>query len=178
MRAIAIGGEPATGKSAIMLEVLRLIGPGPLFTCGLCRGTLHQQESVAVIGLYDGSGFPGTDRLSMGVQPDAVRFVRARAASYPESAVVFEGDRLFNAKFLGELASVAALEVFVVTTEPVLLDMRHALARADAQSETWLAGRRTKVANIRRAFPHTVLSNNLPEDVERNARLLAARLIP
>ena len=44
--------------------------------------------------------FPGTDRLSMGVQPIAIAAVQAR----PWPVVIGEGDRLATAGFLDALA--------------------------------------------------------------------------
>ena len=177
MRTIAIGGEPATGKSTIMRRVLELLGPGSPFAHGLCRFTLHSSVAghpVSVLGMYEGEGFPGTDRLSMGVQPHAVSYLRSLSGP---ATVVFEGDRLFNGKFLTAAKGCGPLEVYVIETDPALLSMRHALARADTQSETWLAGRRTKVANIKRDFKHVVLHNDLPSDVETLAQFLAGRVL-
>lgn len=178
MRTIAIGGVPATGKSTIMRRVMQLIGPGQSFTYGLCRFTLHSQPegrpSVSVLGTYDEKDFPGTDRLSMGVQPDAVAFLRSQPFA---STVVFEGDRLFNGKFLTAASGCGPLEIYVIETDPALLSMRHSLARADVQPESWLSGRRTKVANIQAAFKHVVLRNDLPQDVELLAQFLASRVL-
>lgn len=156
MKIIAIGGEPATGKSTLMRRVLVALGPGAPFRVGLVRGTRHRR--AVVLGLYPyKETFGGTDRLSMAVQPDALRFLSANAGK--RLVVLFEGDRLFNLSFLTAALRLAPeSRLFLLTAPPGALSERHR-RRADSQSDAFLKGRATKYRNLAAALPLCAMRN-------------------
>lgn len=132
---------------------------------------------VIVLGDYSSGGtFGGTDRLSMAVQPEALKLVKLWAAdpSHDGWAVLFEGDRLFNTSFLtsvGALPGVKSKWVLLKAGKEEL-DRRHRL-RNDTQTDVWLAGRRTKLTNIVAAVPGIEKwAHATPEDTAKCVTLL------
>lgn len=165
---IAIGGEPATGKSTLMKALIAKLGtPNAERKAGLMRYRAYPKHKALVLGGYEEEGgFPGTDRLAMNAQPAAEMFITTlqTAPQWDGTTVLFEGDRLFNAKFLRHIASRGArLFTLVLVSSQVQLALRHVL-RADTQDETWLKGRATKVKNVTEQFGATRLEHNTPED--------------
>ncbi|MFA7333665.1 MAG: P-loop-containing protein [Kiritimatiellia bacterium] len=166
MKLAALIGEPASGKSTLALEVIKALPPGQTLAHGLLRGMLH--ERVAVFGSYAPlEKFPGTDRLSMAVQPHAEDYLRKN--SDRDFRVFFEGDRLGNVKFLTLAKSIAETKIFVLSASLETKSIRHR-ARGDSQNETFLKSRATKVKNIIAAFPDAEILSN-----ETHADFLAAR---
>jgi hypothetical protein len=97
------------------------------------------------LGKYEeGEVFSGTDRMSMAVQPEAIKFLASLSI---ESIVLFEGDRLFTASFLEDCLDKYDLEIVYLSTEKNIRKQRY-LDRGSDQDETWLRGRETKISNI------------------------------
>lgn len=167
----ALGGEPATGKSTVMVEAMKLKAYWARFKDGLVVGHVNERERMVVLGTYsEGESFPGTDRLSMAVQPAALKYLSglARAGGW---IVLFEGDRLFNLSFLLALVELGQVEATVLVASNLSLESRHA-ARGDSQRDGFLKGRRTKIARILAGFPCHVEINERPCDTARIAASL------
>lgn len=174
MKVIVIAGEPASGKSTI---VKKLINGSPInFQYGLVKG--HAIGSVLFIGTYKpGERYPGTDRLSMAVQPCLQEMLLTRVTIEPFQTIVFEGDRLCNPSLIKWLERhKIETQVFHVLVSEETLQARR-VARGDTFDEKWLRGRKTKVSNfVQSCASVETLRNESLEDSERNAALLA-RLI-
>ena len=100
MKVIAIGGEPGSGKSTLMKEILKHLEKYVYIKCydSFKLVPYIQCGSVYILGKYDeGETFSGTDRMSMAVQPEAIKFL---ASLNKDSIILFEGDRLFTSSFL------------------------------------------------------------------------------
>jgi broad-specificity NMP kinase len=137
-RVIAVGGEPATGKTTLMREFKNLHTTAP-FKYGQVKGEYNKDMNLYFIGVFDGSTFEGTDRLSMSVQPDFIKFL-----NWCDGVVIFEGDRLFNQSlFTLEFPFVKV----VLRADKETLITRHN-KRGDSQTETFLKSKRTKINNI------------------------------
>jgi hypothetical protein len=159
MKVVGIIGVPASGKTTLMRAVIECLGPGQGFKFGLLHGT--QYKACYLLGLYNVGLFAGTDRLSMAVQPDAIRFLRWLATQAPMATVLFEGDRLTRNQFL----SVPDIDyrLFVLTVTGAELDRRHA-ARRDTQSYHFKRSRATLVASICERFRVARIPHELPID--------------
>lgn len=170
MKVVVVAGEPGTGKSTLMKN---LIGDAPSdYKSGLVRG--HSVGSVLFLGIYDADQkYPGTDRLSMAVQPDVQKLLWSHATS-PYKTVVFEGDRLSNPSLIKFIENLGLeLHAFVLEVSQEVLDQRRA-ARGDTFSEKWLKGRKTKVHNFRNASDKfRVLRNETGDDLQKNLELLS-----
>lgn len=147
MRTVYLIGEPGSGKSTAMRAAIELCGwrsTGEVKIPNLRWTEYAGQEGKTVAQLGLGGGlFPGTDRLGMGCQPVAIDWLR----SVPAALVLGEGDRLATDAFFRAATEVSHLTVCVMSTTPEAAAERRA-ARGTTQSETWLKGRRTKVARL------------------------------
>lgn len=143
---IALGGEPATGKSTLTKKLLKCFDV-PKTTAEPYQKILrfHQKENLYFFGVYDDDAqvFSGTDRLAMNVQPIAVEFIK----NLKNSVVFFEGDRLFSNSFLEVCADNADLKIIFLKANHDVLAQRH-VDRNDSQPEQFLKAKRTKLNNI------------------------------
>lgn len=156
-KVIYLAGVPASGKTTIFKRIReRLFTTCTDFKSGLCRGI--ENGKFKMLGVFDGSTFEGTDRLSMAVIDDAIDYIKQL-----DNAVVFvEGDRLFNYRFLQAVKA----SVIIIDAHPDMLHIRHA-QRGDAQSEIFLKGRRSKIENFAKKYKLKRLYNNTNSDSER-----------
>lgn len=170
---VAMGGEPATGKSTIVRRLLERGGewikwePEKLVVCHR-----NDEHYINIIGDYSDPEhkFPGTDRLSMAVQPQALKWIAAS-----QSNVFFEGDRLFNMSLLEELAEMddqakIRLKIIVVTADKHIKEARH-VERDDTQEDQFKKSKETKteriMSNMLLMGYINVVQNNTPEDLDR-----------
>lgn len=161
MKIIGVGGAPASGKTALFKEIMTRTG-GELkwrwAKKGLVVYHLHSKTKTIILGDYSQPGtFGGTDKLSMAVQEEALEFLKGLEGV---PCVLFEGDRLWNAKFFESLISAElSLKLIEVAAKDSTLGKRHK-ERKDTQSEKWLTGRLTKLSRIRENFQVKSLPNN------------------
>jgi len=155
-----IYGEPGVGKSTLVaaltegLEPEATDSPVPFlrYDCGVVELGRRRED------------FSGTDAMSMSIQPKVVAFLKA----IRPRLVLAEGDRLANAKFFNAVEALG-----YVVHKYQLWGLRVAAAqraaRGSKQDETWLLGRQTKVANLRRVVGGVILPAGAPlgELVER-----------
>jgi uridine kinase len=144
MKVIAVMGEPGSGKTSLMKNVMKGLGIGyEVEKHNLVR--YHHSNNLYVLGIYEeDKTFSGTDALSMAVQPDAISFLGTLNKG---AVVLFEGDRLCTASFLEHCNSLYDTTVVYLKTDRDVRKERYA-ERGSNQNETWLAGRESKIANI------------------------------
>ncbi len=151
MKCLAIGGEPATGKTTLVKFMYHNFRTN--FEFGLLKGHLDERTSTSLLGLYHTDNtFCGTDRLSMGVNPDFLKFVDD---CKDRRNIVFEGDRLFTKNNLLYLQRYYDLKIVILKGAPNTIAKRH-IDRKDNQSPTFIKGRQTKVKNIENYFKDIV----------------------
>lgn len=144
MKVIAIGGEPGAGKSTLMKEILNKFVWSKVYDSVKLVPYL-QYGNYYILGKYDeGETFSGTDRMSMAVQPEAIKFL---ASLKDDSIVLFEGDRLFASSFLEHCVENYDTEIIYLNTDRDVRQERYK-ERGSNQNETWLQGRETKITNI------------------------------
>jgi hypothetical protein len=147
LKIIAMGGEPATGKTTLMFELIKMADDWKVVKPEKLLDAMWSEKlRTYILGKYekDGNTFQGTDRLSMAVQPDAVKFLK----SAKDVNVIFEGDRLFNSKFIDSIGDVTEdYKVLILKAKDSILDQRH-IDRKDDQDDKFKNSRKTKISNI------------------------------
>lgn len=166
-RIIAIGGEPASGKSTLMKRIIKEILPLKTFSYGLVKGLYSKPLETYIIGVYDNSVFCGTDKLSMAVQPDFVRLLDIKK----NATFVFEGDRLFNQSLFDK----KSCEIYILEVSEDTLRIRHE-KRQDNQSDKFKKAKRTKIENIKSNNKHTILKNDTEQETIRNLEYLLNKI--
>lgn len=144
MKIIAIGGEPGSGKTTLMNRIISNYNFEPKYD-SFKLVPYMQKGNIYLLGKYEeGEVFSGTDRMSMAVQPEAIKFL----ASLPkDSILLFEGDRLFTASFLEHCVENYETIIVYLATDKSVRQERYK-ERGSEQNETWLQGRETKINNI------------------------------
>ena len=94
------------------------------------------------MGIYNNDIFCGTDRLSMAVNKDFIKYVLLKKRN-----ILFEGDRLFTLKNIELIKKHYKTHIILLENDPLLLKKRHK-ERNDKQSEKFIKGRYTKIRNI------------------------------
>tara|TARA_R100000329_G_scaffold35345_2_gene33220 strand:+ start:5084 stop:5599 length:516 start_codon:yes stop_codon:yes gene_type:complete len=153
---IALGGEPATGKTTILKKIIKSYLPFKSFKYGLVRGIMN--DKLNVVGIYDNSLFSGTDKLSMAVQPHFLKFAEKRS----NEVILFEGDRLFNQSLFEKLDC----EIIVIKADKEEVSKRH-IQRKDTQTEKFIKAKRTKIENIIQKNKVTIFNNNNDKEQEQ-----------
>lgn len=156
VRVLAVGGEPATGKSTLMFNLISMADDWQVVKPEKLLDAMYSKKlNLYILGKYanDGNVFQGTDRLSMAVQPDAEKFFST--LEYESNAndhsvnVIFEGDRLFNGKMLDKLQELFPndFKILILSVKDSTLDQRH-IDRKDDQDDKFKNSRKTKISNI------------------------------
>lgn len=181
---IAIGGEPASGKTTLMRNLIDNLNFDSMYIhekFGRLAYLNFITAKVIVFGNYSNPSetFAGTDKLSMAVQPDAVNFLLKANADLPDFdgyTVIFEGDRLFNESFFLSIESLLIpLEIYILSGETAALIERRKI-RGSNQSESFLKGRKTKLENIAQNRKIDLIPNNTFEDLQKTAAFFLASL--
>lgn len=176
----AIVGLPGVGKSALMRRIIARLGGLELaetFAWELVCGHLFAAQRMMVVGKYDdpAQAFPGTDRLSMAVQPQASQFLRLvqDAEAWDGYTFLFEGDRLTSLVFFqGIAAGGAPLTVWEMCAPESVRESR-CRQRGSNQSPEFIQGRATKIRRICKALRPCILNN----DSTTNLDDLATRVL-
>lgn len=149
-------GVPGAGKSTAMAGVLAPWGePSAEHRLPFAHRVLDHQllGTVVELGRHREGGYPGTDSLSMAVQPRVVAWLRDTT----HTLVVGEGDRLGNIGFLDTAHGLGwEVRLAVLACLPELAAERRRIRGSD-QNPSWLQSRQTKVYNVTKwaaARPH------------------------
>jgi hypothetical protein len=145
---LAIAGEPATGKSFVLRQLIEKASDWKPSRFGKVLDYSYSKSlNLYVLGTYEKNDkHPGTDKLSTNVFDDAQAFIRSLAGK-PVN-VVFEGDRLFKRKFLEfALGQETNLAILRFRVSEALKTQRHAL-RKDNQKDSFIKGRQTAIERV------------------------------
>lgn len=178
MNVIMIIGEPCVGKSKLMQ---RLLSGNRSWLFEKPKWLPHHfcyEDKIAILGRYDEEHqFPGTDRLSMAVQPKALDWIDTLDANL----VIMEGDRLGNISMMEELVERGHnLSVYLLDVKPSLLSKRRAAERPE-QDGKFVQSRNTKIRNIVRHCDEVGIHiehwwNNTPKHAAENHKKLEAAI--
>ena len=95
---------------------------------------------------YNNDIFCGTDKLSMAVNQDFIKYVKLNKRN-----ILFEGDRLFSLNNIKLIKELYKTRTIILENDQNTLDNRHK-ERNDNQSAQFLKGRITKISNILNYF--------------------------
>ena len=175
VKVIAMGGEPATGKTTLMFKLISMADDWKVIKPQKLLDAMYSEKlNLYILGKYanDGNVFQGTDRLSMAVQPDAEKFFMELDYANADANVIFEGDRLFNGKMLDQLSSAFpnSFKVLILTVKDSTLDQRH-IDRKDDQDDKFKNSRKTKISNIMSSltlmdYIETMVNENLDDQAK------------
>jgi len=156
-KVIGLGGEPATGKTTIIKKLREFFNLTP-FSYGQVKGVYDKEKKVYFIGVFDGSTFEGTDKLSMAVQPFFIKFL-----NWCEGGIViFEGDRLFNQSLFDRDFNFVKI---IIKADEEILESRHK-ERGDTQSNKFLKSKKTKIENIIKNNKDCIIFTNEGDDTK------------
>ena len=174
-RVIALGGEPATGKTTLMFKLISMADDWQVAKPQKLLDAMYPKKlNLYILGKYanDGNVFQGTDRLSMAVQPDADKFFTELWHERADTNVIFEGDRLFNGKMLDKLSELFPddLRIIVLTASHAVKEQRH-IDRKDDQDDKFKNSRATKISNIMGSlvlmdYIETMVNENLEDQTK------------
>lgn len=151
---IYLEGVPATGKSTVFRHIREKAFQGcEAFKSGLLRGI--KKGAMQMFGVFDGSTFEGTDRLSMTVINDTIPYIKNLQQSSERSVVFIEGARLANTRFLNEAKAL----LFLLYADNSTLEARH-FERGDKQTERFLKSRETQVSNLAKNYKARWIDNS------------------
>lgn len=189
-RVVGIGGVPASGKSRLMREVMARLGPSQPFlhvsTAGPVPGLSFAPppgtELMGVIGKYaDGDTYPGTDRLSMAIQPAVFKMLEwfvTFTGPRRTAVIAFEGDRLFNGSLIDWCVKAPGVDprFFLLTVSPETQRLRMA-DRSDTKRATFVKGRNTKYGRLaQRLASDDILENEAEEQLRSNVETVLGAL--
>ena len=134
---ILIVGQCGVGKTWVIKELIGLSETVPA-KIGLVDFRLSKDFNVAFAGKYTGTTFDGSDRLSMAVSKDFIKF--KKCCDKNQLSTIVEGDRFMNKKYL---------DVFKPTILKILGDGEVGRkARGSNQTEQHLKRIATRVSNV------------------------------
>lgn len=152
MRILLVGGC-GVGKTWVMKQLLgkHYTKPGKIG-----KFKFHYNDDLVLVGVYDGTTFEGSDRLSMSVITDLGKFL----AWAGDRAVVCEGDRFTNSTFISQAHPV----IFKIDGDGT----EGRKIRGSKQTERHIKAIATRVDNIK----EDVLARDSEEALELILKLL------
>lgn len=148
-RALYLVGEPGVGKSTAVSHLTDHLPLTDAHTLDPATPLLKGRTWPGGVVLGgDHPTFPGTDRLSMAVAPQAAQWA---ATSNLPPVIIAEGQRLAVASFFAALQGrTGYLTVIYLTAAPAVTQQRRE-TRGTAQNPQWVRGSRTKAHNAAEA---------------------------
>jgi hypothetical protein len=154
MKIVGLCGEPGTGKTSIVRELLTNEDVWQHRKAGALEYLEYKEGNIFILGKYDGDYFDGTDRLSMAVINDTESFLISR--NTPTTRVIFEGDRLWCPRFIGTLITLKA-EIKLIRVYcgmPQFIERHVARNKLGLkQDPKFINSRKTKYDNLMKQFP-------------------------
>jgi len=170
---LAVAGEPATGKSFVMKQLIAKANDWKPARFGKVLDYTHSKAlNLYILGVYTpGEKFPGTDKLSMDPYDDVEKFIRTLATK--PINIVWEGDRLLRERVLKcALSNDTNLAILRFKVSKAVKAQRHS-QRQDTQKIKFITSRETLVERICQSPEFwDCVEEVRNESTEDNARIL------
>jgi len=155
MKIIGFIGEPASGKSTVMREIISSFkGVGYVRKIGLIVYTFYHDDKAIVAGIYDDQVFSGTDRLSKSCGPVYREWIKEMVddPDFDDYTFYWEGERFSNNKFFDFFFQECPdpLIYYLEVNEEVLNERNQARSQ---QNDTWRKGMKTRMNNLKNKYP-------------------------
>jgi hypothetical protein len=134
---ILVVGGCGSGKTWCMRQLLKTLKTKAV-RIGMLQFRYDAERRIAIMGVYDGSAFEGSDRLNMRAMNDLEELRRAQNAL--GFTIIAEGDRFTNRKF------VSQMKPYVIKISDT--GERGRLERGSQQTERHIKAIATRVSNI------------------------------
>ena len=158
MKIVYYIGQPGTGKTTKMRSILaelRKVEEDDLVEDGPVKYHRFNKQKVIILGIYDDSTFAGTDRWSKSVGPKFREWLTTNSENYAEWVIYGEGERLSNQPNMDAMFNEESMKLVCLEVSEEELERRRA-ARNNTQNESWMKGMKTRIANLRKRYTHTV----------------------
>lgn len=96
-KTILLIGACGSGKTWVMTKLLDEYNTKKA-SFKLFRFNIDLEKKIAILGVYDGKTFQGSDRLSMAIMKDAEEFRKVKEKN--NFTIISEGDRFTNKTFI------------------------------------------------------------------------------
>jgi hypothetical protein len=97
MKTILLIGGCGSGKTYVMKQIINNLKIKKA-KIGLFRFCIDESKNIAILGVYDGTTFEGSDKLSMAIMKDAE--VMRKLQILKNFTIICEGDRFTNSTFI------------------------------------------------------------------------------
>ena len=167
---ILLEGVPASGKTTILRSIReKYFKECSEFKYKSVKGLVTPDNSLYIVGVFDGSTYEGTDKLDRShAADDLIEYISTLT---DDCVILGEGYPLFCHKFV----SKEYVEFYIVHADDSVLHDRH-IARGDRQTSSFLSGLMSRVRNFSSKYTHTLLYNNTPDDLDRAVGFLSDRV--
>jgi GTPase SAR1 family protein len=155
---ILLIGACGSGKTWVMNELLKNVLDTKKAKVGLNSFRIDEIKKVLILGIYDGTTFEGSDKLSMGVMADVDKLKAIQGKH--NLTIIAEGDRFTNATFIKKF------NPFIIKISD--LGEVGRLKRNSSQSERHIKSILTRVTNIK----ENILVNNSSDALEIIKKIL------
>ena len=98
-KSVLLIGQCGSGKTWVMTELLKLYNTKKA-KIGLNSFQIDEEKKIVIIGVYDGSVFQGSDKLSMAVMSDSDKLKKMQDKH--DFTIIAEGDRFTNSTFINK----------------------------------------------------------------------------
>ncbi len=151
MKIVYYIGQPGTGKTTLMREILveySKVEEPEFVKEGLVTYHRFNRQKIIVLGKYDEGTFAGTDTWSKGVGPKFRQWLLDNRERYQDWGCFGEGERLSNKPNMDAMFEEESMKLVCLKVSEKELERRRK-ARNNTQSESWLRGMKTRIAKAR-----------------------------
>jgi hypothetical protein len=158
MKIVYYIGCPGVGKTTLMRSILAeysKVEEPEWVKEGMVTYYKFAKQKVLILGKYDERTFSGTDTWSKAAGVQFRQWLVDNREKYADWGCFGEGERLSNAPNMDAMFAEESMKLVCLEVSEGELERRRA-ARNNTQNESWMKGMKTRIANLRKRYTHTV----------------------